>query len=90
MEARKPTGDMKFRLHVTFYIWTQFDIQIVLGFGHLIGTSSKCHKFLGQKKKKKLAEKAKKLNFTIFWALSGSANPKKFIFNKLELLLVWY
>ena len=35
LEAWKPTEDMKFRLefffHVTFCIWTQYNIKIVLG-----------------------------------------------------------
>ena len=38
---------------------------------------------------KKSAEKAKKLNFTIFWALSKISNPRKFVFNKLEILMIY-
>ena len=46
LEAWKSTEDIKFRLHIIFYIWTQYDIKNCSG--HLIGTSSKCHKFVGQ------------------------------------------
>ena len=60
-------------------------------FGHLKGTSSKCNKSWGQNLKKKTTEKAKKLNSIIFELLfSESANPRKIILNKMELLLVWY
>ena len=31
LEAWKPTEDMKFRLYITFYICTQYDIKILLG-----------------------------------------------------------
>ena len=50
-------------LHMPSYIWTQYKNC----FGHLIGTSSKCHKFWGQNIKS--VKMAAKLNFTIFWAL---------------------
>ena len=49
----------------------------------------KVPQIFGAKFFKKLAEKAKKLNFTIFWALSNISNPRKFIFNKLETLMIY-
>ena len=71
LEAWKWTKDMKLRqefflFHMSFYIWTQYNIKI--WFGHLIGTSSKWHKFWGQNFKKSV-EKAKKTEFYNFWAL---------------------
>ena len=36
---------------------------------HLVGTSSKCHKFWGQNLEKNSSKKDTKLNFTTFWAL---------------------
>ena len=48
--------------HMLFYIWTQYNIIIVLK--HLQSTISFEGKIF-----EKSAEKAKRLNFTIFWGL---------------------
>ena len=53
------------KIFFLFYILTHYHKNC---FGHLARSSSKCHKFWGQNKRKS-ARKAKKTNFTIFWAL---------------------